>query len=85
MSYEYHEKIKKDLNYLEHIMGMQFSSNIYKREEKLKELDEVYAKAQAFDEYVKHNAEYGKTYYEITREHIAQEMGILLEKYESKD
>lgn len=46
-------------------------------------VNEILAKVKAWDEFMKHNLEYGKSYYEITREHIAKEMTILLEKHES--
>ena len=47
MSYEYKESMKEDLQHLYEI-----PTGVWKYKEKLEELDEVYAKAQAFD-YIK--------------------------------
>ena len=44
MSYEYKESMKEDLQHLYEI-----PTGVWKYKEKLEELDEVYAKAQAFD------------------------------------
>src|SRR5699024_1668985 len=48
MNYEYNESLKEDLQHLYEI-----PTGVWKYKEKLEELDEVYAKAQAFDEIVR--------------------------------
>ena len=45
MSYEYKESMKEDLQHLYEI-----PTGVWKYKEKLEELDEVYAKAQAYDD-----------------------------------
>ena len=47
MSYEYKESMKEDLQHLYEI-----PTGVWKYKEKLEELDEVYAKADAFDRYI---------------------------------
>lgn len=47
MSYEYKESLKEDLQHLYEI-----PTGAWKYKERLEELDEVYAKAQAFDDVI---------------------------------
>lgn len=47
--------------------------------------DEYEAKAKAWDLYMAHCENYGKTYYEITRAVIAQEMNHILEQVKEGD
>ena len=59
MSYEYKESMKEDLQHLYEI-----PTGVWKYKEKLEELDEVYAKSQAFDEIVRcmeYQQAYGET------------------------
>ena len=73
MSYEYKESMKEDLQHLYEI-----PTGVWKYKEKLSELDEVYAKAQAFDEIVR-CMEYQQAY-DLTDSMVMQDIDYAIRK-----
>ena len=73
MSYEYKESMKEDLQHLYEI-----PTGVWKYKEKLEELDEVYAKAQAFDEIVR-CVEYQQAY-DLTDSMVMQDIDYAIRK-----
>ena len=73
MSYEYKESLKEDLQHLYEI-----PTGVWKYKEKLEELDEVYAKAQAFDEIVRF-MEYQQAY-DLTDSMVIQDIDYAIRK-----
>ena len=73
MSYEYKESMKEDLQHLYEI-----STGVWKYKEKLEELDEVYAKSQAFDEIVR-CMEYQQAY-DLTDSMVMQDIDYAIRK-----
>ena len=73
MSYEYKESVKKDLQHLYEI-----PTGVWKYKEKLEELDEVYAKSQAFDEIVR-CMEYQQAY-DLTDSMVMQDIDYAIRK-----
>ena len=73
MSYEYKESLKEDLQHLYEI-----PTGVWKYKEKLSELDEVYAKAQAFDEIVR-CMEYQQAY-DLTDSMVMQDIDYAIRK-----
>lgn len=73
MSYEYKESMKEDLQHLYEI-----PTGVWKYKEKLEELDEVYAKAQAFDEIVR-CMEYQQAY-DLTDSMVMQDIDYAIRK-----
>ena len=73
MSYEYKESMKEDLQRLYEI-----PTGVWKYKEKLEELDEVYAKSQAFDEIVR-CMEYQQAY-DLTDSMVMQDIDYAIRK-----
>ena len=73
MSYEYKESLKEDLQHLYEI-----PTGVWKYKEKLSELDEVYAKSQAFDEIVR-CMEYQQAY-DLTDSMVMQDIDYAIRK-----
>ena len=73
MSYEYKESMKEDLQHLYEI-----PTSVWKYKEKLEELDEVYAKSQAFDEIVR-CMEYQQAY-DLTDSMVMQDIDYAIRK-----
>ena len=73
MSYEYKESLKEDLQHLYEI-----PTGVWKYKEKLEELDEVYAKSQAFDEIVR-CMEYQQAY-DLTDSMVMQDIDYAIRK-----
>lgn len=73
MSYEYKESMKEDLQHLYEI-----PTGVWKYKEKLEELDEVYAKSQAFDEIVR-CMEYQQAY-DLTDSMVMQDIDYAIRK-----
>ena len=73
MSYEYKESMKEDLQHLYEI-----PTGVWKYKEKLEELDEVYAKSQAFDEIVRF-MEYQQAY-DLTDSMVIQDIDYAIRK-----
>lgn len=78
MSYEYKESMKEDLQHLYEI-----PTGVWKYKEKLDELDEVYAKAQAFDEIVR-CMEYQQAY-DLTDSMVMQDIDYAIRKVFTED
>ena len=73
MSYEYKESLKEDLQHLYEI-----PTGVWKYKEKLSELDEVYAKAQAFDEIVRCTEH--QQAYDLTDSMVMQDIDYAIRK-----
>ena len=73
MSYEYKESMKEDLQHLYEI-----PTGVWRYKEKLEELDEVYAKSQAFDEIVR-CMEYQQAY-DLTDSMVMQDIDYAIRK-----